>query len=79
MKALLPLLSLIAALWVLSPPLTASAMGSHKYQSRNVSQTSARHGGAHGVPELDPGAAGGAMVLLLGGVAYLASRRRPAK
>lgn len=28
------------------------------------------------VPELDPSAAGGAMILLLGGVAYIASRRR---
>jgi len=28
------------------------------------------------VPELDPSAAGSAMVLLLGGVAYMASRRR---
>lgn len=28
------------------------------------------------VPELDPSAAGGAMVLMLGGVAYIASRRR---
>jgi len=28
------------------------------------------------VPELDPSAAGGAIVLLLGGVAYIASRRR---
>lgn len=30
------------------------------------------------VPELDPSAAGGAIVLLLGGVAYIASRRREA-
>lgn len=29
-----------------------------------------------GVPELDPGAAGSAVVLLLGGVAYVLSRRR---
>lgn len=28
------------------------------------------------VPELDPGAAGSALVLLIGGVAYLTSRRR---
>jgi hypothetical protein len=32
--------------------------------------------GARGVPELDTTIAGSAMVLLLGGVAYLASRRR---
>lgn len=35
-----------------------------------------KNGGATGVPELDPGSAGAAMVLLLGGTAYLASRRR---
>ncbi len=28
------------------------------------------------VPELDPSAAGSAMILMLGGVAYIASRRR---
>lgn len=33
-------------------------------------------GGRAGVPELDPGAAGSAVVLLLGGIAYIASRRR---
>jgi hypothetical protein len=31
--------------------------------------------GSH-VPELDPGTAGGALVLLLGGVAYVLSRRK---
>ena len=31
---------------------------------------------SHGVPELDPGAAGSALVLLFGGIAYIASRRR---
>ena len=33
-------------------------------------------GNSKPVPELDPGAAGSAMVLLIGGVAYIASRRR---
>ena len=33
-------------------------------------------GGKNGVPELDGTVAGSAMVLLLGGVAYIASRRR---
>jgi hypothetical protein len=79
MKALLTILSLFAALWVLSPVLTAHAMGSSHPQTRHGSQTSSGHSTSHGVPELDPGAAGGAMVLMLGGVAYLASRRRPAK
>jgi hypothetical protein len=32
--------------------------------------------GSRGVPELDAAVTGSAMVLLLGGVAYLASRRR---
>jgi len=36
----------------------------------------ASNGKKTGVPELDPSAAGGAMILLLGGVAYIASRRR---
>jgi len=35
-----------------------------------------RKGGGSGVPELDATAAGGAMVLALGGAAYLVSRRR---
>lgn len=33
-------------------------------------------GSAGSVPELDPSAAGSALVLLIGGVAYLTSRRR---
>ena len=35
-----------------------------------------RRSSASAVPELDPGAAGSAVVLLLGGVAYVMSRRR---
>jgi hypothetical protein len=34
------------------------------------------HASGFAAPELDPGAAGSAMVLLLGGLAYFASRRR---
>lgn len=33
-------------------------------------------GSRSGVPELDPSGSGSALVLLLGGVAYIASRRR---
>jgi hypothetical protein len=33
-------------------------------------------GSGRSVPELDPTAAGAAIVLMLGGVAYIASRRR---
>lgn len=39
----------------------------HKQPTRN-------HPKGHAVPELDPGVAGGAMVLLLGGVAVLSRR-----
>ena len=39
-------------------------------------KTYKRHKKMAAVPELDPSAAGSAMVLLLGGVAYMASRRR---
>ena len=37
---------------------------------------SGKGGGSRAVPELDTTVAGSAMVLLLGGVAYIASRRR---
>ncbi|MGB5812794.1 MAG: hypothetical protein WBG86_19830 [Polyangiales bacterium] len=45
--------------------------GSYKWKYKG----SARSGGSS-VPELDPSAAGSALVLLLGGVAYVMSRRR---
>ncbi len=41
-------------------------------EARSVTATSS----GVGVPELDPSAAGSALVLLIGGVAYLTSRRR---
>jgi len=44
--------------------------GSYSYSASSAS------GGGHSVPELDTTLAGSAIVLLLGGVAYLASRRR---
>jgi hypothetical protein len=40
------------------------------------SKRDGKKGGGHAVPELDPSTAGAAMVLLLGAVAYIASRRR---
>ena len=48
--------------------------------SDSGSSGKASHPGTRGggVPELDAAAAGGAIVLLLGGVAYLVSRRREA-
>lgn len=42
--------------------------GRYQWASRSASSSS--------VPELDPSAAGSALVLLLGGVAYVMSRRR---
>ena len=52
--------------------------GSKRYKVRNYKKSwdapSVRRGG-RSVPELDPSAAGGALVLLLGGVAYVMSRR----
>lgn len=45
-------------------------------QNRSGRGTPGRRTASHGVPELDPGAAGSALVLLFGGIAYIASRRR---
>jgi hypothetical protein len=47
----------------------------HSRQGRSAGSVGSRTS-SHGVPELDPGAAGSALVLLFGGIAYLASRRR---
>ena len=71
-------LTVILSVWVLTPTPHASAWswsdmiswffggdGGHHYDKNG-----------HGIPELDPGVTGSAMVLLLGGVAYIASRRR---
>ncbi len=80
MKRLLLALSLVVGAWVLSPALEAEAEGNRGWQKARQSQKRQmrhrRHKGGHAVPELDPGAAGAAVVLLLGGVAYIASRRR---
>ena len=73
MKHLLLGLSIMIGAWMLSPTPDADAMSSHKWAKRhNHHQSQSRVG----VPELDPSAAGGAIVLLLGGIAYIASRRR---
>ena len=71
MKRLLLGLSIVVGAWMLSPTPDADAMGSHKW-----AKGGSHHQSRAGVPELDPSAAGGAIVLLLGGVAYIASRRR---
>ncbi len=71
MKKFAVVLSVVIGAWMLSPTPEADAMGSHKWAKRHN-----HHQSRAGVPELDPSAAGSAMVLLLGGVAYIASRRR---
>jgi len=75
MKRLFLGLSLVIGVWMLSPTPEADARGrhghGHKHQVRR-----AHHGSGFAAPELDPSAAGSAMLLLLGGVAYIASRRR---
>ena len=77
MKRLLLGLSIVIGAWMLSPTPEADAMSSdrwargHNHHARHQNSRSRA-----GVPELDPSAAGGAIVLLLGGMAYIASRRR---
>jgi hypothetical protein len=79
MKRLLLAFSLVIGAWMLSPTPQAEAEGRGWHKGRQTHQRQMRrwrHKGGHSVPELDPSAAGGAIVLLLGGVAYIASRRR---
>ncbi len=73
MKRLLVGLSVVIGAWMLSPTPEAQAWG-WSSGSRHHTRTGTRC--RTSVPELDPSAAGSAMVLLLGGVAYMASRRR---
>ena len=85
MKNLIFILSLVIGAWMLSPTPEAQAWsrsnngnnGNHG-NGNNGNHGNGNNGnhGKTGVPELDPSAAGGAMVLLLGGMAYIASRRR---
>ena len=71
MKRLFIGLSLVIGAWMLSPTPEADASRRHRHHART-----AHHGSGFAAPELDPSAAGSAMLLLLGGVAYIASRRR---
>jgi hypothetical protein len=74
MKRLLLSLSIVIGAWMLSPTPEAQAWswgwssGGHHHSGDGDHTAS--------VPELDPSAAGSAIVLMLGGVAYIASRRR---
>ena len=82
MKRFIFILSLVVGAWVLSPTLEGEALSwsTSTAQAKNdkVKKPKVKKPKSGGVstPELDPGAAGGAMILLLGGVAYIASRRR---
>ena len=71
-------LSIVAGLWMLTPTPEAEARGwRNRHPRRHHVRPRVRPHRRARVPELDPGAAGSALVLLAGGVAYLASRRRP--
>lgn len=92
MKKFAVVLSVVVSVWILSPTPQAHASWwgdfvswisggqkhhqSHwasKYKKLKKQKTKTPK---TAVPELDPSAAGGAIVLMLGGVAYIASRRR---
>jgi hypothetical protein len=78
MKRLVLILSLVIGASMLSPTSEAQARSSSG-QSQKVKKGKQGKRGKQtraGVPELDPSAAGSAIVLLLGGAAYIASRRR---
>jgi len=77
MKRFIFVLSLVVGVWMLSPTLEGetSSWSTSTAKAKNDKVKKPKRGGFH-TPELDPSAAGGAMVLLLGGVAYIASRRR---
>jgi hypothetical protein len=72
-KRLLLGLSIMIGAWMLSPTPEAQAWS---WSWHTHDRQCGHSGGGYGVPELDPSAAGSAMVLLLGGMAYIASRRR---
>ena len=77
MKRLLLGLSIVIGAWILSPTPEADAMSSDRWaRSHNHDARHQNSQSRAGVPELDPSAAGSALVLLLGGVAYVTSRRR---
>jgi hypothetical protein len=80
MKRLLLGLSIVIGAWMLSPTPDAQAWSwggsNNSHKTHKTHKAHKTHKSRAGVPELDPSAAGGAMVLLLGGMAYIASRRR---
>jgi hypothetical protein len=83
MKRLFLCLSIVVGAWMLSPTPEAQAWTGWSNNSHKTYKSSHKAYRGHkgrqsrvGVPELDPSVAGSAMVLLLGGMAYIASRRR---
>jgi hypothetical protein len=74
MKRLFLILSVLMGAWLLSPTPQADARGWH--HERHGGRHHGGHQGGFAVPELDPSAAGSAIVLLLGGMALISSRRR---
>ena len=78
MKKMLIGLALLASAWILIPTSQADARGWRSWHHQGQRHHFWRHYRRSGfsAPELDPGAAGSAVVLLLGGVAYMSSRRR---
>ena len=80
MKRLIIMLSLVVGAWgwcngLLEHSKRWSTSTAHAKNDKVKKPKKAKDGRVS-TPELDPGAAGAAMVLLLGGVAYIASRRR---
>jgi hypothetical protein len=87
MKKFAIVLSVVVGVWVLSPTPQAHAswwgdliswFTGHQSKDRGDRASKYKDHKKHkaSVPELDPSAAGGAMILLLGGAAYIVSRRR---
>ena len=79
MKQLFVVLSIAVGLLVAAPVVSVQAdsdSGSATSGADSGSEVAVSSSGGRSVPELDRAVAGSAMVLLLGGVAYLASRRR---
>ncbi len=70
MKHLVLAILLACGVFLVAPTSDAAA------DSDSWSDSGSDSGSSNGVPELDATVAGSAMVLLLGGVAYIASRRR---
>jgi hypothetical protein len=80
MKRFIFILSLVVGVWILSPTLEGEALSwstsTAKAKNDKVKKDKKPKSGGFSTPELDPSAAGSAMILMLGGAAYIASRRR---